>query len=277
MIGSELVARYTRPRLRLAKAILVDTQQAEANVLQRLEILEVTSAKHAEQCGSEKRFTGWLEELQLDPLELITTRVSIRDYKPEPVPRDLQLRILEAARWAPSGDNFQPWRFILVEDQGTKTRIGEICVRAAVRSFGRDIVGLQKRFAEVPEEKRKAIIEGLVTGRRFKFIAEAPTLLAVCADTSITSNYLQDVSAAIENMLLAAHGLGLGACWIGLPLADEESEKQTEAALGISGNIKLVALVTVGYPSRVPKPRPRLPLKDLVYINRYGNREGLQM
>lgn len=215
--------------------------------------------------------------MQFDPLGLITTRVSIRDYKSDPVPKDLLLQILEAARWAPSGDNLQPWRFILIEEQEIKRRIGEICVRAAVRSFGKDIVGLQKRFAEVPEEKRKAIIEGLVTGSRFKFIGEAPILLAVCADTSITTNYLQDTSAAIQNMLLAAHGLGLGACWIGLPLADKESEEQTEEALGISGDVKLVALVTIGYPSRIPKPRPRLPLRDLVYLNRYGNRERLQI
>jgi len=208
----------------------------------------------------------------MDVLEAIKTRVSVRDYKPDPIPENLITEILEAGRRAPSGENMQPWRFIVIRSPELRAKIGELTVAAAVAMFKPKTTELEKRFAAIPEEKRAEVVRGLVTGARFKFAGEAPVLIAVAADTSETEDYDLDTAAAIENMLLATHGLGLGACWIGLPVSKPEFSDRLVAMLGIPEHVKLIAIISLGYPSRVPKPRPRLDLEEIVSYERYGNK-----
>jgi len=68
-----------------------------------------------------------------DIIDVITGRKSIRRYKPDPIPDEMIDKILEAARWAPTGENYQPWRFIVIRDQETKDRIGRLAKLEAVR------------------------------------------------------------------------------------------------------------------------------------------------
>jgi len=208
----------------------------------------------------------------MDVLEAIKTRVSIRDYKPDPIPENLITEILEAGRRAPSGMNMQPWRFIVIRNPELRAKIGELSVAAAVAVFKPRTTELEKRFGDIPEEKRAEVVRGMITGARFKFVGEAPVLIAVAADTSETEDYDLSIAAAIENMLLAAHGLGLGACWVGLPVSKPEFRDHLAAMLGLPEHIKPRAIICLGYPSRVPKLRPRLGLEEIVSYERYGNR-----
>ncbi|MBI4284888.1 MAG: nitroreductase family protein [Chloroflexi bacterium] len=121
----------------------------------------------------------------MDVLEAIRTRRSIRRYKKEPVPPELVAQILEAGRWAPSADNSQPWRFIVLED----ALIREKCARL------------------------------LYWGR---FLARAPLGIAITVDPQATSCPIQDGALAAGNILLACHALGLGACWLD-PTPTEEA------------------------------------------------------
>jgi nitroreductase len=207
----------------------------------------------------------------MDVLEAIKTRVSIRDYKPDPVPEHLIDEILEAGRRAPSGLNMQPWRFIVIRNPELRAKIGELAVVAAVALFKPKTAELERRFIAIPEEKRAEVVRGLTTGARFKFVGEAPVLIAVAADTSETEDYDLSTAAAIENMLLAAHGLGLGACWVGLPVSKPEFRDHLAAMLGLPEHIKPRAVISLGYPSRVPKLRPRLDIEKIVSYERYGN------
>lgn len=208
----------------------------------------------------------------MDVLEAIKTRVSVRDYKPDPVPEAMVETVIEAASRAPSGQNLQPWRFIVIRDQDTKKKIGVISVQGGAGYFSQRIVELERRFAGITDsERRRDVVQSLVSGSLFRFIGEAPLLIVACADTSVSpDSYLLDTSAAIENMLLAAHSLGLGACWTEVALMDPKDEDAVKRILGIPNHVKVVALVTMGFPSRVPRPRQRMGLSEVTYCERYG-------
>ncbi len=165
-------------------------------------------------------------------LGIVRGRRSIRRFKPDPVPEEDLVEILEAATWAPSAGNAQPWRFIVVRDPGLKRGL----VAAAL---GQD------------------------------FVAEAPVVIVVCADLErarraygdrgVGLYCIQDTAAATQNMLLVAHAKGLGTCWVGA-----FSEEDVRKTLSLPAGLRPVALVPLGYPAQEPRPRPRRPLDDVV-------------
>lgn len=207
----------------------------------------------------------------MDLLTAIQTRVSIRDYKEDPVPEEIIQQLLDAAIRAPSGENLQPWKFIIIKDAEIKEKIGKLSVQAAQEHFTAQISELEKRFAEIQDkERRETIIRSLTSGSRMKFIETAPLLIVACADKD-TLNYTQGVSAAIQNILLTAHDLGLGGCWTTLSLLISETKKALYKLLEIPINIEIIAVITIGYPSRTPRLRPRKNVADVTYYNKYGS------
>ncbi|HEC63378.1 MAG TPA: nitroreductase family protein [Candidatus Acetothermia bacterium] len=158
-------------------------------------------------------------------LEAIKTRRSIRAFKKDPVEEEKVEAILEAARWAPSGKNTQPWRLVVVQSPEKRAHLGR-----------------------------------LVT--QLDMIRNAPLTIAVLLDTQAgydPTKDLQAIGACAQNILLAAHSLGLGACWIGR-VRDEEVEK----VLGAKEHEELMMLIPIGYPAESPPPKPRKPLSELV-------------
>jgi nitroreductase len=171
-------------------------------------------------------------------MTLFKERRSIRRYRPDPVPREVIQQLLEAARWAPSASNRQPWTFIAVQDPAT---IQEVAKHAA--------------YAMV----------------RWAHVAEAPLLIVLCGDCSsrVYRQFLhEDIGLAGAQMMLQAKALGLGTCWVGG--LDREA---LSAVLRIPDHMELVGLLTVGYPAEEPRPRPRMPLTDLVHYDVYGNQD----
>ncbi len=169
-------------------------------------------------------------------LEAIKTRRSIRKFKKDKVPPRLLKEVLEAARWAPSARNSQPWRFIVIAD----------------------------------EDLRRRVANATTAG---KFLAEAPLGIAVAVDTRATRHPAEDGAAATMNILLAAHALGLGACWIGSHGSPYEEE--VKRMLGIPEGWTLLSIIALGCPDERPASR-RLDLKELVYVNKFGSKEGLK-
>ena len=165
----------------------------------------------------------------LSVLEAIRSRRSVRKYLPDPVPPEALEALLEAARWAPSGLNNQPWRFFIVQS-------------AELR-------------------------EGLARCTRYgALLRAAPAAVAVLLSRSASYSRdkdLQGVGAALQSLLLAAHSLGLGACWRGEIL---NRRAEAEAALGVGPDLELMAVVTVGYPGPEGPlgEGERRPLADLV-------------
>jgi nitroreductase len=145
------------------------------------------------------------------------------------VPRELIERVMDAARWAPSAVNMQPWQFVVLTDPERR--------RALAKSTGIAGVVLQSH------------------------VAEAPVLIALCGDERRSSWYIHDCCLASQNLMLAATALGLGTCWIGL-----FDEAKVWQALGLSEGMRVVGLITLGYPlHEYQPPTPRLPLDSIVH------------
>ena len=148
----------------------------------------------------------------MDLLEGIHTRRSIRQYTDQKVEREQLLEIIKAGTWAPSGLNNQPWRFVII------------------------------RSAEVRKELAKYT--------KYHFLIEhAPACIAVFADKSVMYHEVKDhqaMGACIQNMLLAAHGLGLGAVWLGEILKNAD---EVRTLLGLSRDMDLMAVVALGHPA----------------------------
>jgi nitroreductase len=155
-------------------------------------------------------------------LDTILGRRSIRAYTGEAVPEDLVTLLLEAAMSAPSAGNQRPWRFVVITDRNILCR--------------------------VPDYHPYAYM-----------VPEAPMAIAVCADFSLVTHkgyWVQDCSAATENLLLAAHALGLGAVWLGVyPMQDRVTGLRR--LLGLPEHVVPMALVPVGYPAEQKPPARR--------------------
>ncbi len=163
----------------------------------------------------------------MDLLEGIFTRRSVRDFTAEPVERERLLEIVRAGTWAPSGLNTQPWRFVLVTDP--KMREG----LAALTKYGR-------------------------------ILREAPAALCVFIDRQAIYHEAKDyqgIGACLQNMLLAAHGLGLGAVWLGEILKNAGSVR---TLLGLPVALELMAVVAVGHPAHRNQTSRRLGLDEVL-------------
>ncbi len=168
----------------------------------------------------------------MDILEVIRTRRSIRQYEPDPISEEEIDKILEAGRWAPSADNSQPWRFIVLRSR----------------------------------EVRKKLADTLTWGR---FLSPAPLGIAVTVNPRRSNHPVEDGAAATQNMLLEAHSLGLGACWIGTyGSRDEESAKKV---LNVPEDERLLSVIAIGRPAEYCQGMRRKP-DEVTFTDRYGSR-----
>ena len=178
-------------------------------------------------------------------LDLIRTRRSIRRYTRDAVPADVVEQLLTAATWAPSAHNRQPWRFVVIADGQTKYRLAAAMGGQLRRDLAAD--GRSPEFIE-----RDA-------GRSFARLTGAPLLILVnltMADMDIYPDErrarneaimaAQSTAMAGQNLLLAAHALGLGACWVCAPLFCPTIVRET---LDLPADWQPQGLITLGYPA----------------------------
>jgi len=218
-----------------------------------------------------------------DILEVIKTRKSIRRYKPDPIPDEFLDKILETARWAPTGENYQPWRLIVSKNPETKNKIGNLAkLGSGSRMTAWYCLGeMQRRFEEIQDSARRAeVLRFMYSGEVSEFAMQAPVIIAVIGtlmEGSVDVPY--DLSACIENMLLEAHSFGLGACWVHGPVASTRDAAKFKKILKIPtgmGEYKAIAYIALGWPAEARKhPRPKKPLEEIVYWEEFGRKERI--
>ncbi|HOV43167.1 MAG TPA: nitroreductase family protein [Syntrophothermus lipocalidus] len=174
--------------------------------------------------------------------EVIHSRRAVRQYRPDPVPKEVLQRILDAANWAPSGMNRQQWYFVVASGEKKKA-LGASYAKIAERYTA--------RWDDA--ERRKQFIEFAQTYGGAPVVIVALTDAA--GDPATRKMNLESVSAAFENLLLAACAEGLGSCWMTGPLQDEASLRQI---LNIPDDKEIVAVTPIGYPAFQPPAPPRL-------------------
>ncbi len=175
--------------------------------------------------------------------EVIAQRRSIRRYLNKPVEREKILECVEAARLAPSADNVQPWRFVVIDDPD-----------------------LRERFA-------REVFSGIYSVS--KFAAKAPVLILILARLDIIANrigrqiqnvhfYLIDTGIAGEHLVLQAEELGIGTCWIGW-----FNPRKARKVLNIPKKYKIVSLLSLGYYEKRPcRAKKRKSLEDIAWFNK---------
>jgi nitroreductase len=171
----------------------------------------------------------------MDLMEAIKTRRSIRKFRETRVPESLLKEVLNAARLAPSADNAQPWKIIVVRDEQMKHKVTQAC-----------------------------------NGQ--KFLVQAPIVLVVCGIPEeafqtvggYMSSHVIDASIALDHVTLAAHSLGLGTCWVAW-----FKEEKVKDILGIPEDVRVVALTPLGYPDESPERPSRKNLEELIAYDKY--------
>lgn len=185
-------------------------------------------------------------ENELTFRQLVQQRRSIRRYLDKPVEREKILACIEAARLAPSADNVQPWRFLIIDDP------------------------------KIKNEFAKEVFSGIYFIS--EFAVKAPVLILILARLDILANrigkqiqniqyYLIDIGIAGEHIVLQAEELGLGTCWIGW-----FSIRKARKFFKISRKYKIVSLMSVGYYEKRPtKEKKRKSIEEITWLNKIGN------
>lgn len=200
----------------------------------------------------------------MDVMAAIESRRSIRRYKDLPVEKEKVRRVLEAACMAPSASNSQPWDFIVIDDPDMAQRVASLFL-SAYRKVYQEVVPLSGDALEQRLGEREAGV-----------FQKVPVYVVVCLNQGRCGFErhpekaffwaLQGVSAAIQNMLLAAFALGLGTCWMSA-LAFEEAE--LKKLLHIPDAVRILGGIPIGYPDESPQARPRLGLSRVAHFNQW--------
>ena len=181
----------------------------------------------------------------MNVIEAIERRRSIRKFKADPVGPDAVRELLIAAHLAPSGNNTQPWRFIVVE---------ETSAREALAKASHD----QQWMVTAPVHIAVCAELGTRTEDNVPFDEEMPGMDA--------KRVIRDTAIAVDHLMLRAVELGLGTCWIGWYIQED-----IKPLLKVPNNVFVLGIIVVGHPAEDPKPRPRRPLDELVYRGTWGN------
>ncbi len=165
----------------------------------------------------------------MDTLQAIRERRSIRTYKSEPIPAEHLEQILEAGRQAPSAANRQPWHFVIIGDPAQKQRVAEAC-------------------------------------HNQMWMADAAYIVVAIGLPEVSNKwYKVDVAIAVENMVLAAKGLGYGTCWIGAFSPEDLAE-----LIELPEGAEIVACTPLGVPEIESPPRQRKSWNEVFSLDRYG-------
>ena len=216
-------------------------------------------------------------KMQIDEfLQLVRNRRCIRNFKPDPVPDEVIQKILEAARWAMSGGNAQPWEFIVIKDQNTKNKIGELYTE-----YWKAIYAFEKGRSE---DLRHQGFTAPPTGELPGFV-NAPVIIAVCADPRTLfstvliaymadgeggpkATFLKGIANATFMLQLATAACGLTSQWLS---TDRTWMTSLKNVLDVPEALEIHTLVPIGYPA-YKKPAPyRRKLKEIVHYEKYDH------
>jgi coenzyme F420-0:L-glutamate ligase / coenzyme F420-1:gamma-L-glutamate ligase len=197
--------------------------------------------------------------------EALRQRRSIRKFQTKPVSKELVVAVLESASWAPSAHNSQPWRFVVVENNAVKLELAEKMAQAWAQDIARD-------GSTVDKAKR--------VERRERF-AKAPVLILACLTMDDLMKFpdkerqqterdlaVESLGAGLQNLLLAAHSLGLGACWYCAPAFCKQTVREV---LKIPAGVEPSALIVLGYPAESPTAPARKDVEEFCFWDVWVN------
>jgi nitroreductase len=210
-----------------------------------------------------------LDDLRMPLVEAMETQRAIRRLRPDPVDDALLRRLIELALNAPTGGNLQSWEFVVVRDPRVKARL------ARQNRIAWRVYGAWSRWATRRNAKQRRMVDAVQW--QADHFEELPVLVVACLHhphppfwNFAKSGYYGSIYPAVQNLLLAARAVGLGAALITLPLWSTWAVRRI---LELPWTVTPCALVPLGWPHGRYGPNHRRPVGDVVSIDRYGNRE----
>ncbi len=190
--------------------------------------------------------------------EAIDTQRGLRRFKPDPVPDEMISRILQAAIKAPSGGVQQGWSFIVVRDPETRRKIGDLYRTGSRFDIREDMTGQQRRVYRLAQDLED-------------HLDDVPVLIVACLRGGLGSG--ASIYPAVQNILLAARGLGLASV---LTTRQSRFEADIKEILGIPDEVSTAALLPIGFPAEGTRygPTRRRPLDEVAFDGRWGNGWG---
>lgn len=193
--------------------------------------------------------------------EAIYTTRALRRLRPEAVPNDALFQVLDAAIRAPSGQNAQDWRFVVITDSDLKQRMQSWTKEGWSQYESR--FGDAEQLSSLPRTQRLSLQS---VGYLANHLGEAPVIVAVCGKRGRHSTPGGSTFPAVQNLLLAARAVGLGASVFNFPLRHHD---ELAEALGVPDDNQIFCLVPIGYPIDKRGPVRRKPVKKVTYWNRW--------
>ena len=203
-------------------------------------------------------------------LDLVMRRRSIRKFKPKPIPDEYVNKIIEVARWAPSGANSQPWEFIVVKNKKLRNKIVDFAIEQTRISY---------KMERTREKGLRFFEQGGPPAKEYN--RDVPVFILVCGDprtkdfypliytlTTGDQIYQSSLASAFLYMTLAATSLGLASKWL-TAVATPLVQPLVKDLLGIPKEMEIYDMMMVGYPASKPRPRPVRTAEDIVHYERY--------
>ncbi len=191
--------------------------------------------------------------------EVVYTTRALRRFRPDPVPDEVLFQLLDAAIRAPSGQNAQDWRFIIVRDRAIKQRMQEWAIQAWER--------YAERFPDIDALPRSQRLSLRAVQHLAHHFADVPVVIVVCGLRGRHTTPGGSIFPAVQNLLLSARALGLGGSIFNLALGDRETLRQL---LGIPDTNEIFCALPLGYPTDRHGPVRRKPAKDVAFLERWG-------
>jgi len=195
-------------------------------------------------------------------LRAIETLRSVRSFKPDPVPKETIIRVLREASMAASGSNTQPWEFVVIQDRDVKTRLKEPMLKRWLERLG-GATGMSQRMKETYDEATEMLRNN----------EKVPVLIYCCLDLNRIGRGEEvryaSIYPGVQNLMLAAHALGLGTCLTIHGSTPTRGEPEVKKILGMPENIKIACLVYLGNPSRRYGRPKRRPIEDHVHYDKW--------
>ena len=199
---------------------------------------------------------------EMTVLEGIGSLRSVRKFKPDPVAEDKIRVILESASKAASGSNTQPWEFVVVRDAKVKARLKEPMLRTWLERLAGSS-GMSPRMRDVYDEATEML----------RNTEKVPVIVYCCVDLNRVGKSEEvryaSIYPAVQNLMLAAHGLGLATCLTVHGSTATRGEPEVKKILGIPDHVKVACLVYLGFPAvRLGRPK-RKPIEEFVHYDRW--------
>ena len=199
---------------------------------------------------------------EMSLLRGINTLRSVRKFRQDPVPDEIIRSILRAATRAASGSNAQPWEFVVVRDAKVKARLTEPMLRTWLERLGSG-PRMTGRMKEVYDDATAMLRD----------TEKVPAIIYCCIDLNLVSKSEEvryaSILPAVQNLMLAAHAMGLGTCLTVHGSTPTRGEPEVKGILGIPDHVKIACLVYLGYPAVKLGPPKRKPLERFTHYDRW--------